>query len=88
MTTRKKFKTRNNSYRYENRTLVNNSDQSYIDWKDDYDVALIKLKTPFEIGLPFVNPACLPIADKFKDETKWDGERLNLVGKYFCQSKF
>ena len=61
--------------------IVRNTFLSLIDWKDDYDVALIKLKTPFEIGLPFVNPACLPIADKFKDETKWDGERLNLVGK-------
>ena len=63
--------------------LVNKSAQSFIDWKDDYDVALIKLKNPFEIGLPFVNPACLPIADKFKDETEWDGERLDLVGKEF-----
>ena len=63
--------------------IVRNTFLSLIDWKDDYDVALIKLKNPFEIGLPFVNPACLPIADKFKDETKWDGERLDIVGKEF-----
>ena len=53
------------------------TDWDFVVW----DIALITLPNPFDIGLPYINPICLLPESKGKSKD-WDGILFTALGTY------